>query len=101
MGNTLGEGRCDICMPTAPSSQPDTGVNSIDKLPSQLHRAAMCGNTRGVAKCLRDHPAAIDSRDHLGRTPLHLAASQGALETVELLISARAHCAAMAQDGRT
>lgn len=50
-----------------------------------LLRAIQEGSSSKVRKALRDHN--VSSKDDNGRTPLHLAAEEGQLSIVRLLIS--------------
>lgn len=52
-----------------------------------LLRAIQEGSSSKVKKALRDHN--VSSKDDNGRTPLHLAAEEGQLSIVRLLLTKR------------
>ena len=58
-----------------------------------LHQAALIADLEG-ATFLLDHNAVMGRRDIYGRTPLHVAAAQGHMELVKLLLSRDADAAA-------
>jgi len=58
-----------------------------------LHQAALIADLEG-ATFLLDHNAVVGRRDIYGRTPLHVAAAQGHMELVKLLLSRDADAAA-------
>lgn len=64
--------------------------NVLQKSQTALHWAAFGGHYR-VASLLVEHSAKLDLRtEDTGTSPLHLAASEGNLDIVDLLLSARA-----------
>ena len=61
-------------------------VNGVDDVNAwtPLHHAASKGH-RVISELLVDHGAKVNARDRNGRSPLHLAAAQGHLDTVRYL----------------
>jgi cytohesin len=68
---------------------------------SALHYAANAGATEMVRYLLDDRNAAVDPRTKDGRTPLHLAAQHGHLDTVQILCSREADPDCPAASGST
>ncbi|GMH09151.1 hypothetical protein Nepgr_010991 [Nepenthes gracilis] len=63
-----------------------------------LHTAARSGDLNAVDSVLSSNPLAINSRDKLSRTPLHLAAWAGHVEVVSYLCKHKADVGAAAMD---
>ena len=78
-------------------------VNTVDigQQRSPLHFACCRVENLAVARLLLQHRASIRSTDVDGRTPLHVAARWGAVETCRLLLSHRAEVDAVDEYGAT
>ena len=66
-----------------------------------LHRCAIQGGCIEVIKILIEHNAKIDCTDILGRTPLHICARKGDLDTFNFLINAGANVNAKTKTTQT
>ncbi|KAI9110703.1 hypothetical protein K1719_018141 [Acacia pycnantha] len=68
----------------------------------ELHVAAAFDRTDDVLRLLKTNPSwPLDSRDHTGSTPLHLAADKGNIRCARLLVEGGANVNARCNDGRT
>ena len=67
----------------------------------EIGDAVRGANLEVVGTLLRDHPDLVFSQDNDGRTPLHMAASDGHEGVAELLLSNKANVDARDQNGRT
>ncbi|XP_062229823.1 uncharacterized protein LOC133927388 [Phragmites australis] len=63
-----------------------------------LHRAARSGDAAAAESLCESNPLAVNSRDRLSRTPLHLAAWAGHVEVVRCLCKHKADVGAAAMD---
>jgi ankyrin repeat protein len=54
---------------------------------AEIHKAVVKGNLNKVAALLKDHPEQLESKNDLGRTPLHLAVIHNELEIADLLLA--------------
>ncbi|XP_015606947.1 uncharacterized protein LOC107273356 isoform X2 [Cephus cinctus] len=72
---------------------------SVNKGWNKLHIAAWVGDVQKMRTKLRK--IAVDTTDDLGRTPLHLATSQGHASAVAFLIACKANTAVQDIQGRT
>ena len=68
---------------------------------TEVHEAVRAGDTVKVRRLLAETPAAVNAKDALGDTPLHVAAQVGDLELVKLLLAANADVNARANAGWT
>jgi len=57
-----------------------------ERLVSIISDYAFSGNVEGVRRVLDSNPKARDERQYQGNTPLHIAAQQGRLEVIRLLL---------------
>ena len=85
---------------TGKSAPPPSGAEAPPVAESPLAKAATQGNLGDLRDQL-DSGADIDSRDALGRTPLHIAAFYGWPKTTELLVSRGADVNARDRVGMT
>ncbi|XP_028784604.1 serine/threonine-protein phosphatase 6 regulatory ankyrin repeat subunit B [Neltuma alba] len=66
----------------------------------ELHVAAALDRADDVRRLLKTNPSwPLDSRDHKGRTPLHLAADKGNIRCARLLVEGGANVNARCNDG--
>ncbi|KAL2555794.1 Ankyrin repeat domain-containing protein 50 [Forsythia ovata] len=69
---------------------------------SELHVAVAFDQTDEIQRLVTEKErGSLDCRDKEGRTPLHLAASKGQLESAKVLVSAGAQVDFQSKDGRT
>ncbi|XP_051138215.1 protein VAPYRIN-like [Andrographis paniculata] len=68
---------------------------------TELHVAAASDRTEEIRRLVDERRGLTDSRDKDGRTPLHLAAGKGHLESAKALVAAAANVDARSKDGRT
>lgn len=64
----------------------------------RLHNAARSGDAAAAEELCESNPLALNSRDRLSRTPLHLAAWAGHIEVVKCLCKHKADVGAAAMD---
>ncbi|CAM0955983.1 unnamed protein product [Alopecurus aequalis] len=64
----------------------------------QLHKAARSGDAAAAESLCESNPLALNTRDRLSRTPLHLAAWAGHIEVVKCLCKHKADVGAAAMD---
>ncbi|KAM3409423.1 hypothetical protein ACQJBY_002004 [Aegilops geniculata] len=64
----------------------------------QLHKAARSGDAAAAESLCESNPLALNSRDRLSRTPLHLAAWAGHVDVVKCLCQHKADVGAAAMD---
>lgn len=97
--NILVEGglKVDAC------SESNVDVKWVSKGWTALHIAVANDRREEIERLLRVNrqQGYLDSRDKEGRTPLHLAASKGLLESAKVLIGAGAQVDGRSKDGRT
>lgn len=98
MVNILIEGGLKVDACTEPSD-----VKWVSKGWTALHIAVANDQRKEIERLVRVNGGCrwLDSRDKEGRTPLHLAASKGLLESGTALIDAGAQVDARSKDGRT
>ncbi|MBK9009204.1 MAG: ankyrin repeat domain-containing protein [Anaerolineae bacterium] len=68
---------------------------------SQFFSSVKAGDVNAVILALHPEPYLVESRDEIGKTPLHLAVENGLVEMVKLLISAGAKVEAVDGNGTT
>mmetsp|Transcript_11744 Transcript_11744/g.32713 ORF Transcript_11744/g.32713 Transcript_11744/m.32713 type:complete len:105 (+) Transcript_11744:128-442(+) len=84
------------CRPTQPGNMSPAPTPAVKKLADQEATAASqmcfaaCEGDNAVIKRLLAEGVSVNLSDYDRRTALHIAAAEGNLSTVELLISARA-----------
>lgn len=98
MENILIEGGLKVDACTEPND-----VKWVSKGWTALHIAIANDRREEMERLVRSNGGCrwLDSRDKEGRTPLHLAASKGLLESAKALIGAGARVDARSKDGRT
>jgi len=83
---------CLVCLVGAcREATPDIGI----------HQAAEEGDAAAVRQMLADNPELVQSVDEEQQTPLHLAAQEGSVETIEVLLAAGADVDAQTRGGET
>lgn len=68
----------------------DISATDENSWPSMLHAACYYGGMLRIAKILIDHGADVNARRKRGQTPLMMAAQNGHLEVVQLLVESGA-----------
>jgi ankyrin repeat protein len=76
-------------------------IGSFPAQGAEIHKAVIKGSLDKVAALLKDHPEQLESKNDLGRTPLHLAVIHNKLEIAELLLANGANVNARDPDQHT
>ena len=86
-----------------PATQPrvDNPSNAPTAPASAIHQSAARGDTEVLRTELTSNPKSVSRKDSEGFTPLHVAASSGQLEAVELLLESGADVNARGLRGET
>ena len=66
-----------------------------------LHTVARAGDIPALLRAIAAAPGALDARDRLGRSALHLAAFSGQVAAVQMLLNSGAHASVGARDDVT